>query len=174
MGNEPKGVATPIHLASTYAAPAHQRAPTAGQLRLGRLGIAAPVVQVGWDGTAMAVPDDPATLGWLESSAAIGDRAGVSLIAGHVSDRHDRAGPLSRLVEARVGDVIAWRSGSTVVRFAVVSIARYPRAEGLPTSLFRVDGPHVLRLVTCTDRTSGVFGFHYADNLVVSARELSS
>lgn len=171
--DEPRAVAKPIHLASTYAAPARRRAPSAGHLRLDRLGVAATVVAVGWDGTAMAVPDDPATLGWFEPSAALTDRAGVSLIAGHVSDRHDRAGPLARLVGARVGDVITWQSGVTAARFVVVNIARYPRETGLPTSLFRVDGAHLLRLVTCTDRTTGVLGFHYADNLVVSARALS-
>ncbi|GAC1382769.1 MAG: hypothetical protein NVSMB48_14370 [Marmoricola sp.] len=171
--DEPGGVAKPVHLASSYTAPPRRRARSAGELRLARLGIAARVVAVGWDGTAMAVPDDPATLGWFEPSAALSDRAGVSLIAGHVSDRHDRAGPLARLVEVRVGDVIAWQSGTTTARFIVVRIGRYPRTAGLPTSLFRVDGPHVLRLVTCTDRKSGILGFHYADNLVVSAQQLS-
>lgn len=174
VGDQPRGVARPTHLASTYVAPARRAVRSVGELRLDRLRIAAPIVAVGWDGNAMAVPDDPAMFGWFQPSAALADHAGVSLVAAHVSDRQDRAGPSARLVGARVGDVIIWRSGATVARFAVVGIARYSRAAGLPPSLFRVDGPHLLRLVTCTDRSAGVFGFHYADNLVVSARELSA
>jgi hypothetical protein len=44
----------------------------------------------------------------------------------------------------------------------------------VPGTVFRTDGPHLLHLVTCTNRRStGGGGFHYADNLVVTAREVS-
>ncbi len=51
---------------------------------------------------------------------------------------------------------------------------RAARSRGLPAHLFRTDGPHLLHLVTCTNRRNlSGGGFHYADNLVVSAEEVS-
>lgn len=130
----------------------------------------APVVAVGWDRDTMAVPNDPGTLGWFEPSARLDDLAGTTLIAGHVSDASDLPGPLASLVRARVGDVIAWRATSgRPVRFRVTSVQLFPRKTGIPPSLFRVDGPHALRLVTCSNRTVGPAGIHYSDNIVVSA-----
>lgn len=118
----------------------------------------------------MAVPNDPGTLGWFEPSARLDDLAGTSLVAGHVSDASDRLGPFGALVRARRGDIVEWRhSAGRVVRFRVVAIQRFPRIRGLPPSLFRVEGPHTLQLVTCTGRVAGPSGVHYADNLVVSA-----
>lgn len=168
-GLAPTRVAKSVHLDAAYVAPAGRVAPALGRLRLGRLGIDAPVVAVGWDAQTMAVPNDPRTLGWFEPSARLHDLAGSSLIAGHVSDASDRLGPLSALVRVRSGDVVEWRGSEGVIRFRVIGVQRFPRARGLPPSLFRVDGPHVLRLVTCTNRVVGPAGTHYVDNLVVSA-----
>lgn len=166
----PARVAKPAHLATTYVAPPGLTAVALGRLRVARLGVDASVPPVGWDGEAMAVPNDPDRLGWFEPSARLDDLAGVSLIAGHVSDASDRPGPLASLVRARLGDVVEWRgSRGGIARFRVVSIQRFLRAAGLPTSLFRVDGPHTLRLVTCSGRVNGPSGIHYTDNLVVSA-----
>lgn len=166
----PPRVASPVHLDAAYVAPATSSGPTVGRLQLARLGIDAAVVSVGWDRDTMAVPNDPSTLGWFTPSARLDDLAGSSLVAGHVSDAAGRPGALEPLVKARVGDIIAWTSSDgRVRRFRVSTIKRIPRAAGLPASLFRVDGPHVLRLVTCTNRVSGPSGVHYTDNLVVSA-----
>lgn len=170
VATQPTVVASPRFLSATYRAPQGAKSPSVGRLMLPRLRIAAAVASVGWDRDAMSVPDDPAVLGWFEPSAGLDDLAGVSLIAGHVSDAADRPGPLARLVDARIGDVVAWRGNDgRTTRFRVVTIARYPRASGLPPSLFKVDGPHTLRLVTCATRTAAAGGIHYVDNLVVSA-----
>ncbi|MGN6722513.1 MAG: class F sortase [Marmoricola sp.] len=166
----PHRVARATHLDSAYVAPPGATSTALGRVRIGRLGVDAPVTPVGWDGDTMAVPNDPGALGWFEPSARLDDLAGTSLIAGHVSDASDRPGPLAALVRSRAGDIVEWRgSGGHAIRFRVVSIQRFPRAAGLPASLFRVDGPHVLRLVTCTNRVASASGFHYTDNLVVSA-----
>lgn len=165
----PPRVAPAAHLDSTYVAPPGTSTGL-GRVRIARLGVDAPVATVGWDGDTMAVPNDPGTLGWFEPSARPDDLAGASLVAGHVSDASDSPGPLAALVRARLGDVVEWRgSAGSVVRFRVISTQRFPRAAGLPASLFRVDGPHTLRLVTCAHRVTGPSGTHYTDNLVVSA-----
>ena len=49
------------------------------------------------------------------------------------------------------------------------SVRRYSRRTGLPADLFRTDGPRVLHLVTCARRVRRGGGFHYTDNLVVTA-----
>ena len=165
----PARVAKPRHLDATYVAPSTPLARPLGRLQIARLGIDARVVPVGWDGETMAVPNDPATLGWFAPSARLQDLLGTSLIAGHVSDARDHPGPLASLPDARVGDVITWRAGDHAIAFHVVAIQHFPRAAGLPTSLFEVTGPHMLRLVTCAHRVVSRSGFHYTDNLVVSA-----
>jgi hypothetical protein len=167
---QPTKVASPRYLEQSYAAPDEPATAALGRLSIRRLRISAPVVGVGWDREAMSVPNDPHTLGWFTPTAHLDDLAGVSLVAGHVSDSADRPGTLARLGETHIGDVIQWQGSDGGVRtFRVVKIDRYPRATGLPPALFRVDGPHTLRLVTCATREVGQGGFHYTDNLVVSA-----
>jgi hypothetical protein len=133
------------------------------------------MVGVGWDGDTLAVPNDPRTVGWFTPSAHREDLIGTSLVAGHVADTDGRPGALAPLVGARVGDVVVWRDAlGRALRFRVVSIRRFPRAGGLPLSLLRPDGPHTLQLVTCTHRIPRGEGFHYTDNLVVSAVQMAT
>lgn len=173
----PSGRAKPRYLYRTYVAPeppAARRRP-AGLLSIDRIGIRAAVDAVGLDRGTMAIPNDRRRLGWLATTAAADDLLGAAVISGHVSDRHDRPGALWRLKQARVGDVVQWTDpAGDPHRFVVRRVARYPRSRGLPAHLFRTDGPHLLHLVTCTNRRdlSGG-GFHYADNLVVTAEEVS-
>ncbi|MGN6162588.1 MAG: class F sortase [Marmoricola sp.] len=169
IGTVPRGVARPVHLDSTYVAPPAP-ARSIGRLLLPRLGIDARVVAVGWDRDAMAVPNDPGTLGWFTPSARLEDLAGASLIAGHVADPFDRPGALALLARAQLGDVVVWRgvSGKTV-RFTVVTIHRYSRSGGLPATFLPAGGPHLVRLVTCTHRVRRGTSVHYTENLVVTA-----
>jgi hypothetical protein len=168
----------PRYLNRPYVAPEDPgpaRRPSAGELRIPRIGVRAPVDPVGLDRGTMAIPNDRHRLGWLTASAAAGDLLGSSVVSGHVSDRSDRPGALWRLEEARVGDLVRWTEpGGRVHRFVVRSVRRYARRGGVPGTVFRTDGPHLLHLVTCTNRRStGGGAFHYADNLVVTAREVS-
>lgn len=162
----------PRYLRRDYVRPPTVGGRSAGTLLVPALGIGAPVQAVPLRQGVMAVPDSPRSLGWLRGSARPGDVVGSSVIAGHVSDRRDRPGALARLGRARIGTRVVWVDAQgRARRFAVTGLARYPRAGGLPASLFRTDGPHRLRLVTCARRVAlPGGGFHYADNLVVTAR----
>jgi hypothetical protein len=170
----PTATALPKYLTQSYRAPPELVRPGAGgTLRIPSLGIWAPVDAVGLDGTAMAVPNDSARVGWLASTAQSGDLIGPSVLAGHVSDQTDRPGALARLDRVKVGAAIIWTDADGQVhRFRVTGLERFPRSAGLPSRLFTTSGPHLLHLVTCADRqqTAGG-GFHYAANLVVTARE---
>jgi len=173
---QPTSRARPEYLTQSYRAPpALVRAGAGGTLRIPSLNLRAPVDAVGLDGTAMAVPDDPARIGWLTSTARADDVIGASVLAGHVSDPRDRPGALAGLGRLEVGAAIDWvDAGDRVHRFRVTGLRIFPRRTGLPARLFTTDGPHVLHLVTCADRQeSGDGGFHYSSNLVVVAREVT-
>ncbi|MCD4527129.1 class F sortase [Nocardioides sp. cx-173] len=168
----------PRYLYRPYVAPplpGHARRRSAGELRIDRIGVRAPVDAVGLDHGTMAIPNSRHRLGWLSATAASGDVLGSSVVSGHVSDRHDRPGALWRLRLAQVGDVVRWTEpGGEVRRFVVRSVRRYDRRRGVPGQVFRVDGPHLLHLVTCANRRDlGGGAFHYADNLVVTAQGVS-
>ncbi|MCW2754226.1 MAG: hypothetical protein JWQ32_1637 [Marmoricola sp.] len=162
----------PRYLHSNYRAPSRLVVPGAGgTLRIPSLGVAAPVDVVGLDGTTMAIPNNPHRVGWLKTTATSGDLVGASVLSGHVSDERDVPGTLARLGGLRRGAAIVWVAHGIERRFVVTAIARYPRSQGVPASVFRTDGAHVLNLVTCADRvTTPGGGFHYRSNLVVTAR----
>lgn len=173
--------ATPRYLEERYVAPrSSSRGPGPGllsrvsspaELSIPSVGIRAGVDAVGLDGTTMAVPNDPGRLGWLSGTAAAGDVIGSSVVSGHVSDRSDRPGALWRLRDVRPGDTVSWTgAGGETQRFVVRRVQRFARSSGVPARLFRTTGPHVLHVVTCSNRqASSGGGFHYADNLVVTA-----
>ncbi len=147
----------------------------AGRVWLGDLGISAPVTKVGASGGAMAIPRDPSLLGWLRQTATAEDVVGSSVVAGHITSTSGRPGALTELAHARPGMTATWTDArGSVHRFVVGAVRKYSRAEALPAAIFRTDGPHVLRLITCTDRVRLADGtFHYANNLVVTAKALS-
>ncbi|MCW2857704.1 MAG: hypothetical protein JWR52_3319 [Marmoricola sp.] len=168
----PVGSVRPRFLHNTYRAPSGLVVPGAGgTLRIPSLGVSAPVDVVGLDGTTMAIPNNPRRVGWLRTTATLEDLVGASVLSGHVSDERDVPGALARLGALRPGAVIVWIAHGVERRFVVSGIARYPRSQGVPASVFRTDGAHVLNLVTCTDRVATPGGgFHYRSNLVVTAR----
>ncbi|HET6151341.1 MAG TPA: class F sortase [Marmoricola sp.] len=173
----PSVSAAPRYLTSTYHAPRHLiDVGGGGTLQIPSIGVTAPVDSVGLDGTTMALPDDPARVGWLDTTAPAGGPDGSSVLAGHVSDEHDDPGALWSLRDITVGAHAIWTDAAGVPHvFVVTAMAHYPRATGLPAATFGATGPHVLRLVTCADRlTTAGGGFHYADNLVVTAVEASA
>lgn len=173
LASSPVRVARPAHLETTYRAPLVP-APAIGRLRVPQRGIDAAVVSAGWDHETMAVPNDVTTVGWFEPSAQRADLAGVSLIAGHVADPVGRPGALAGLDQVQEDDIVEWSDvGGETSRFKVTGLARYPRARGLPPSLFNVAGPHTLQLVTCANRQDRAGGFHYVDNLVVTAVQIA-
>ena len=166
----PTARAVPRYLTTRYRAAEGLVSRTAGaSLSLPRVGISAPVHSVGLDRGTMAIPDDPGRVGWLDRSAGFGDLVGASVVSGHVSSRSDRPGALWRLRHVRVGDRVRWTSAGRTETFEVRRLHRYPRRAGLPADLFRTDGPRVLHLVTCARRVRLGGGFHYTDNLVVTA-----
>lgn len=175
---EPTGHATDRFVNQPYSAPTNSvSTPGAGgHLLIPSLRISAPIDVVQLDNGVMTIPNLTSQVGWLQGTAAFGDVTGASVIAGHVADDSDIPGALYKLKDLRAGAKIIWISpkGTRAV-FVMVTAASYPRGtSGLPASIFRTDGPHVLNLITCFDKqTYGNGGFHYLRNLVVTARAIS-
>jgi hypothetical protein len=132
-----------------------------------RVGLEAPVSAVALQGQDLEVPADPRQVGWWSAGAAPGSAAGTVVLDGHV-DYAGVTGALSVVPELRRGDEVALEVGSTTFRYTVQSVQRYAKVTGLPDTLFDLDGPPALVLITCGgtfDHTRG----EYADNVVAYA-----
>jgi LPXTG-site transpeptidase (sortase) family protein len=139
------------------------------RVRLGRLGIDAPVNAIGIDlkSGALGIPDNIRRVGWWRDGAAPGDETGTVLIAGHVDSAKAGAGAFYSLRRARRGDTVTVRAGAKTLRYRVTSTRRMRKAA-LPSCIYRRTGAPRLVLVTCGgpfDARSG----HYRDNIVVTA-----
>lgn len=141
-------------------------APT--RLRIGRLDVDAPVVEVGLtaDGD-LEVPDDVREVGWYGLGPAPGE-PGSAVIAGHVDGRGQGPGALWDLRRLEPGDRFELDQGGETTRWEVVARRTYDKDELPIAELFTAEGPARLALITCGgafDATSG----SYADNVVVHA-----
>lgn len=144
-------------------------ATTAVPLRVEFPGVEAPVVPVGLDGSgALVPPEDVRSVGWFAGGPAPGD-VGPAVIAGHV-DSVDRPGAFFRLRALAPGDPITvTRADGSLVRFAVIRVARYAKTAFPTAEVYGATPDPELRLVTC----GGAFDHtarSYADDVVVFAR----
>lgn len=138
-------------------------------LRMPRLKLSARIVPVGVGSTgALAVPDDPAVLGWWSSGAAPGDATGSIVVDGHVDSARYGLGVFAHLQELMVGDKVelSAASGRTIV-FAIAGRRSYAKSS-LPSSVFDQSLGERLVLITCGGRFDRRTA-HYDDNLVLYA-----
>jgi hypothetical protein len=127
-----------------------------GAVELRPLGLAA-------DGT-LQVPDTAAGMGWWAAGPRPGE-PGAAVVVGHV-DLDGEPGVFARLDEATPGALVVVGSGA--VRYRVVSVERYSKAD-FPTDLvYAQTAGSELRLITCGGRYDDRTG-HYEDNVVVRA-----
>lgn len=168
----------PLGVAPEPAPPTPPQPAPPVRLHLPTLGVEAPVTPVDTDAErGIAIPDDPAVVGWWRGGAVPGSAAGSVVLVGHVDTRVAGPGALFRAASLRPGDRIVLgtesasvgrpASGSTDAGYVVAAVRHYPKAE-LPAEVFATAGPPRLVLVTC----GGKFDprtRHYADNVVVYA-----
>lgn len=139
----------------------------AARVRLASIDSPVRPVGVAADGQ-MALPANPAVLGWYRFGPAPGDGTGSVVLAGHLDSKRYGLGPLVALREVDVGDVVrVARSDGGLRRYAVVDIRRYDR-QALPEELFARTGPERLRIITCGGEYDPENG-GYQQNLVVTA-----
>lgn len=138
-------------------------------ITIARIGVRMSVIGVGVasDGQ-MALPPNPADVGWYSYGPRPGDSAGATVLAAHIDAPGYGIGPLARLGELRQGDVITVVSGGTSRRYLVSSTRQLEKSSLDLTTLFARTGPPRLHLITCGgdfDRTKR----HYEQNVVVLA-----
>lgn len=133
------------------------------------LGIYASLDGVKFSGGSLAIPREPWRVGRDVWSAPLGGGAGTTLLAGHV-DLSGTPGALARLSEARAGALVYVTDGAgRRSAFVTTSLQRYSKVS-LPQSLFAVDGPRQLAVVTCGGPVMTIDGEqHYRDNVVLTA-----
>jgi hypothetical protein len=131
-------------------------------------GLDAAVRPVGVDEAGqMALPADPAVLGWYRHGPAPGEGTGSAVLAGHLDSRRYGLGPLVGLREVQRGDVVRVTSQEGARRYTVVDVRRYDR-QALPEELFARSGRELLRIITCGGEYLPDRG-GYQQNLVVTA-----
>jgi hypothetical protein len=148
-----------------------RRAPTL--IRMPAIGLRAHVYTTGLTDGRMRLPGDVSEVGWLHKSAGAGDMIGTTVIAGHVSDRHDIPGALYHLSRAQHGQRVAITQAGHTYRFKVVASATFPRDQTLPRRYFTTEDRHRLVLISCTGRVVFPNGhFHYTRYQVVVANQI--
>lgn len=117
---------------------------------IARIGVRMPILPVGvaTDGQ-MALPPDPADVGWYSYGPRPGDTDGATVLAAHIDSKEYGIGPMARLGELRAGDVITVVSRGTSRRYSVASTLHLEKSSLDLTSLFARTGPPRLHLVTC-------------------------
>ena len=141
-------------------------------LRVGTIGVDAPLVSVGLepDG-AMEIPDDVREVGWYDPDD-LGVRpgtTGTAVFASHVDSRSQGRGVLFELRQTRAGDTIEidLEDGSTQT-WVVTEVAQIPKVSMPLGEIFTWSGPPRVVIITCGgefDRSAR----SYVDNIVVYA-----
>jgi sortase (surface protein transpeptidase) len=144
--------------------------PAPTRLEIPSVGISMPVQATGVavDGQ-MELPADPEVMGWYRFGPLPGDSTGSAVLGGHVDSIEYGVGPLARLAAVQPGaEVVVTGADGQPTRYQVRSVERIYKAALPVESLFAVEGPHQLAVVTCGGRFLGN-GQGYEDNVVVIA-----
>lgn len=161
------GLRLPIRsgLLASQAIPVRGAVPE--RLRIGAIGVDAPILPVGVRDGTTEVPADVDEVGWYRFGGRLGI-SGSTLLLAHVSSGTQGPGAFFRLRELLPGDdvIVEMRDGSSS-GFRVIARRSYAK-EALPDRLFTRTGPAMLALVTCGGRFSEATG-RYEDNVVVYA-----
>lgn len=161
------GLRLPIRsgLLASQAIPVRGAVPE--RLRIGAIGVDAPILPVGVRDGTTEVPADVDEVGWYRFGGRLGI-SGSTLLLAHVSSGTQGPGAFFRLRELLPGDdvIVEMRDGSSS-GFRVIARRSYAK-EALPDRLFTRTGPAMLALVTCGGRYSEATG-RYEDNVVVYA-----
>lgn len=129
-----------------------------------------PVVPIGVarSGT-LEPPARVSSVGWWRGGAALGDRTGTVVLAGHVDASRQGVGGFAALWRARPGQTVRLRGDDRRdVAYRITGVRVYPRTRALPADIFAGGGGPRLALITCAGRFDQRTR-RYSDTLVVYA-----
>jgi sortase (surface protein transpeptidase) len=129
-----------------------------------------PVLPVGVaDGGMMGLPTTAYAVGWYEFGARPADRAGTTVLAGHVDTKAEGLGPLAALRGVDQGSqIVVTAIDGTSRRYRVTEVRQTRKARVPLEQIFTRDGRERLVVITCGgpyDRDTG-----YRDNIILTAR----
>ncbi|WP_104181256.1 class F sortase [Arthrobacter sp. B0490] len=130
------------------------------------------VVDVGIAGNdAMEIPDSFWEAGWYRFGPAPGADAGHAVIAAHV-DSQTEVMPFARLKDVDPGTVLTvGLADGSMLQYRVDDVRNVPKATLDGSDVFRRDGPHRLKIITCGGEWLLDKG-DYEDNVVLTASPL--
>lgn len=174
MPNASRSIAPrPIPAPSTSLDPPDPPDSPPVELSLPTLAVTAAVQPVVTTGGVLAVPGDPAQVGWWTGSARPGAAAGSVVVDGHVDSAERGIGALYNLTQLESGDTVTiTNAAGRRYGYRVYARQVYSKRKPLPASLFTGSGPARLVLITC----GGPFDSQtrsYEDNVVVLATPVS-
>lgn len=164
-----ESTASAVSRMGTTAPTATRKAPRPERLQIASVDIDVTVRPVGVSSDGqMALPPDPAVLGWYRFGPSPGVGTGSAVLAGHLDSKRYGLGPLVGLRRVDPGDAVGvTRADGTRRSYIVVEVRRYAK-QALPEALFARTGPERLQIITCGgDYLPDKGG--YQDNLVVTA-----
>lgn len=136
-------------------------------VRIGDIGLEAPILSVGVDERKQLDVPSADTVGWYEHSSRPGE-SGATVLAAHV-DYGGKPGAFYSLADLRPNDSLEVElSDGTVMRYRIVGNTQYDKTELPAEEVFRKNGKTVLQLITC----GGEFdpdARSYLANVVVTA-----
>lgn len=132
-----------------------------------------PVLPVGVaDDGMMDLPTTAYAVGWYEYGARPADRAGTTVLAGHVDTKAEGLGPLAALRDVDEGVEITVRAqDGTPRRYSVTDVEIISKARVPLEQIFAREGQETLVVITCGGPYSPSTG--YRDNVIVTAAPLS-
>jgi LPXTG-site transpeptidase (sortase) family protein len=158
----------PVPTVRAILRPAAQAAPAPRRFVAADVDIDLPVVPVGVDEAgSMRLPETVREVAWYEYSARPGGRSGTTVLAAHVDTLADGLGPFARLRELDEGDALAVEVEGRTRRYVVTGVEKVAKSEVPLDQVFRRDGGHELKVITCGGTFSRRTG--YRDNLIVTA-----
>ncbi|WP_165385012.1 class F sortase [Cryobacterium sp. SO1] len=158
----------PRQSTSLAALPAPVSAPV--RVRADSIGIDMAIEAVGLgDGSAMALPANPAVAAWYRYGAGPASPAGATVVAAHVDSLVYDIGPFAQLADAPAGtEIVVDTADGATQRYAVATVDIVEKTSVPWSSVFDRTGQSRLILVTC----GGEFDYEarrYLSNVIVTA-----
>ena len=126
------------------------------------------VADDGW----MELPTTAYAMGWYRFGARPADRAGTTVLAGHVDTKAEGLGPLAALRGVDEGAEIELSTADgTTRRYEVTDVAVIRKARVPLERIFAREGPETLVVITCGGPYRRATG--YRDNVVLTAAPVS-
>ena len=135
------------------------------RLRIPSLDIDAPVLPIAADGSQLAPPSDPQTVGWWSDGARPGAERGTAILTGHTVSTG--GGVFDDLDQMLPGQRVQILSSGPRLRLQVTSVTVYHKATLAEhaAEIFNQSSAGRVALVTCEDWD----GAEYLSNVVVIA-----